>query len=122
VLGIITAASVTLSLIYFLFPETVIKIFFTSQYLTAAPYIGLFGLFQAIYAIMNAYVTFFIAIGKTKYAAQSIIAAVLQVILICIFHNSLKEVILVSTLICAVFSIYYTVCTVRLAYSTNKLR
>ncbi len=121
ILGIITVASLCLSIFYFIFPEFIINMFFGKQYMNAVPYIGLFGLFQTVYAIMNAYVNFFLAIGKNKLAAQAIVAVILQSFLIMIFHKSLYDLILVSLCVCALFTIYYSVCTLQLAYNTKKI-
>jgi O-antigen/teichoic acid export membrane protein len=120
VLAIISGASFALSIGYFLFPETVIIIFFGEKYLSAVPYVGLFGLFQTSYAVMNAYVTFFLAIGKTNLASHALIAAALQIILISLFHTTLQQVIGISAAVCGLFVVYYTVCTLHLAYSTKK--
>jgi O-antigen/teichoic acid export membrane protein len=120
VLAIISTASLALSLGYFLFPELVITAFFGEQYLNAAPLVGLFGLFQTMYAVMNAYVTFFLAIGKSNLASQALIAAAAQILLICIFHSSLQQVITISIAVCGLFTIYYTICTLQLAYSTKR--
>lgn len=120
VLGIIVVFSLGLSIGYFLFPELVINIFFGSKYLAAAPYIGLFGLFQTTFTVMNTFVNFFLAIGKNNLAMHAIGAVIMQVIGISLFHNSLTQVIQVSAVITGIFVLYYSFCTLQLAYNNKK--
>jgi len=82
---------------YFLFPDFTIKLFLGGKgYLAIAPYLGLFGIFLTVYSVNNVFVNFFISVKKTKMCLVALFWAIIQIILICIFHDNFYQIIYVS--------------------------
>lgn len=111
-LGIVLLASVTLSFIYFAFPNLILLIFFPAvEYKVLASYLGFFSLYILMFSLCSLSSSFFLSIGKTDVYKYTILAAILQIALIAIFHNSLYQVIgalfFVSLLLFLFFLVYY---------------
>lgn len=82
---------------YFMFPKFVIDLFLGGrEYLTIMPYLGFFGIYLTVFSMLYVCVNFFLSINKTRIVFPVTIAAILQIILIYIFHNNFYEVIVVS--------------------------
>lgn len=82
---------------YFIFPSFVINLFLGGrEYLYVKPYLGMFGLFIAIFSLVNICVSFFLSLNKTNIYFPVIIAALFQIILIYIFHSNFYQIIGVS--------------------------
>jgi O-antigen/teichoic acid export membrane protein len=93
---LVTIPSVAITSFYYLFPSFSINFFLGKNYMSILPYLGIFGIYITIFSILNVCVNFFLSIGKTKIFIPVIIATILQIILIYIFHNSFFQVIGVS--------------------------
>lgn len=89
------------SLVYLLVPQLMIKILFGSQYLTAVPYLFLFGLFLSFYSLSFLLTNFYLSIGQVKIVILPILAAVSQVIAIYLFHQTLNQMVWISVVITA---------------------
>jgi len=94
---IISASSLILIAIYFLFPESLLNLFFGAEYLPAAPYLGWFGIFIFLYALCTVISQFFLSIEKTGIIYLTLLAAVMQIVLITLYHSSFTQVITIST-------------------------
>lgn len=87
--------SILVSSIYFLFPGFILKVFFPKAiYLSLTPYLGPFSIFILIYAFCYLLNSFYLSVGKTKVTILTIGAAILEAILIVLFHNNINQVIL----------------------------
>ena len=111
-LGIVAAVNVSLSLIYFILPDLVLYIFFPSpEYKVLAPYLGPYSLYIVIFSIAYLFSNFFLSIGKTNVYKFNLIAGLLFVAGIILFHKTLFEVIanlfIVSLLLMVTLLIYY---------------
>jgi O-antigen/teichoic acid export membrane protein len=82
--------------VYFLFPSFMINVLYGKQYLPVVPYLGLFGIFLSFYSLSFLLTNFFLSIGKTKTVIFPLIAGLLQIIFICLFHQNLWQVIFIS--------------------------
>jgi O-antigen/teichoic acid export membrane protein len=82
--------------IYFFIPEFVIKLFLGSNYLLAIPYLGIFGIFIAVYSVLNVCVNFFLSLKKTMVFLPVLFFTIFQIFLINVFHQSFFQVIWVS--------------------------
>ncbi|MDO8658516.1 MAG: oligosaccharide flippase family protein [Candidatus Levybacteria bacterium] len=92
--------SVFLTIIYFLFPELVIKLFFNKrEYLDEKNMLGLFAIFITAYSLLAVFVNFFLSIKKTKVFIPIIIGAISQIVLISFYHKTFLQVIIISSLI-----------------------
>jgi len=102
---------------YFLFPSLIIRILFGSQYSSAIPYLGLFGIFLSFYSLSFLFINFYLSIKKTKVVILPIIAAASQIIFIWFFHQTLWQVVWISIIITALLLvgllIYWFQCTSR---------
>jgi O-antigen/teichoic acid export membrane protein len=63
---------------YFLAPEFVMKIFFGSKYLAAAPYLGWFGLAAGLYAVVNLILQQLLSMHITRAAWSILTIAILE--------------------------------------------
>lgn len=88
-------------MIYWLFPALVINLLFGSAYLGSENLLVWFGLFISLFTLSTVVVTYNLSIGKTKVTFLPIIAAISQICLITLFHQTLFLVILISTTIAA---------------------
>lgn len=99
-LVLVFSPSIFLTIFYFLFPEFVITIFSKSDLsLSAAPLVGLFGIFISIYSLVTICMYFFLSINKTNVYIPIIIVAILQALLIWFFHESFLQILLISTVL-----------------------
>ena len=90
---------------YFLFPNLIINILYRSKYIAAAPLLFLMGLFIAFLTMSNLLVNFFLSIDLPRVVILPFIVAVLQIISIWFFHNSLSQVIMISTIETAIMCV-----------------
>jgi O-antigen/teichoic acid export membrane protein len=96
-------------IIFFLIPKFIVGIAFGSEFLPAAYLIGPFGVFMALIALTFLTCLYFISLNKTKFLWILVIANILEVVLIYLFHNSLLQVLtIVITIIFIVFVILLT--------------
>lgn len=96
-LVIVLIPSVLITIFYFVFPEFTIRLFLGREgYISVAPYLGLFGILLTIYSINNVFVNFFLSIKKTLVSLIVLFFALLQIILIYIYHDNFSQIIYVS--------------------------
>lgn len=110
--GIVFVSSIAISFVYFTFPGFILKVFFPApEYQMLKPYLGLFSLYILIFSLVNIMNSFFLSIGKTKVYIFTLFAAIGQICLITLFHNSLYQIIgvlfLVNVLLFISYFIYY---------------
>lgn len=99
-LSIVTFSSLGISLFYFIFPEQIILLFLKQkEYLSLIPLLGFFSIFISFYSIVSILVNYYISIRVTKIVFLILAAAILQIIFIMIYHNTLMEIIIVSTIV-----------------------
>lgn len=97
--GLVMLPSVLITIFYFLFPNLVINIFLGGRdYLYLSKFLGIFGLYLTIFSLVNVCVNFFLSLNYTRVYIPVVTAAVMQIILIYIYHNTFLEVIWVSML------------------------
>lgn len=89
--------SFTITAFYFLFPDFVINLFLGGRnYLYISSYLGLFGVLLTVFSLVNVCVNFFLSLNKTNISFLVVFAAILQIVLIYMFHSSFYQVISVS--------------------------
>jgi len=86
-------------LFYFLFPQLIVRIFYGSQYLSSASYLGFFAILFSFYSLSSLLINFYFSIKKTRIVILPVLAALFQIIFICLFHQSLLIIILISLII-----------------------
>lgn len=83
--------------LYFINPSFVINLFLGGRdYLYLSPYLGIFGLYLTVFSMVNVCVNFFLSLNKTNISFLVVFAAILQIILIYIFHADFYQVIQAS--------------------------
>jgi len=111
-LGLVSLISVGVTFVYFLFPNVVIHLLFGSSYDGATQYLGLFACFISLYSLGNVFVLTCLAVNKLSIWIITLIAAIVQAILISLFHQTIMDIISVNIGVTAVFVfsafIYYT--------------
>lgn len=116
-IGLTVFGVLTILIIYFLFPNFIIGLLFGKEYLAISPYVGIFGVFIALYSISALLATFYLSIHKTKMIYILMFFTLSQIILILLFHSSLYQVIASSiasiSLLLASLLLYYP-------YATSK--
>lgn len=90
-----------LTLLYFLFPSFVVHVLYGEAFYAAAEYVGLFGLFISFFALDNILLLICLAAEKIWGWVLGLIAAVIQLGAIWLFHYSLQTVIMINTIIAA---------------------
>jgi len=95
-LGLVVLICLGISVVYFLFPKLMVKILFGSQYLPAASYLFLFAVFLSLYSLSSLLINFYLSVKKVKVIILPVIAAIAQIILISLLHQSLSQVVWVS--------------------------
>jgi len=98
----VTAVSIAITLLYVAFPQFIIRMFFGSSYIQAAPLLGLFGIFLMLYSMGNMLTMIFMALGKVKMWFIPVLCAFVQILGIIIYHSSLTSVILVNAASCLI--------------------
>jgi O-antigen/teichoic acid export membrane protein len=92
-LGFVGLVSAIAVLAYFLFPNLIISFLFGKEYIAAASLVGLFALGMAFYSLNNVLVYYFISIGRKNFALVLGFFAVLEVLLLVLFHNALSAIV-----------------------------
>ena len=93
--------SFTVTIFYFLFPSLVVNIFLGGRdYQEIAQYLGMFGIFITLFSMLNVCVNFFLSIGNIKATSIVIFGAILQIVLLTLFHDNFAQVIQISIAVC----------------------
>ena len=97
-LFLVSVPSFFLTLIYFIFPKIAILFFLKkTEYQVIAPMLGFFGIFISLYCLLFITANFYLSIKKTNVYIPILIGAILQVILISIYHENFLQIITIST-------------------------
>lgn len=109
---LVSLASIFITVFYFIFPRFVINLFLGGgNYYFVKSYIGLFAIFISLYSLVNVCINFFLSVAKTSIYLFVTPLALLQIILISIFHDNFSEIIFSSIvsvgLLLAVLLLYY---------------
>lgn len=100
--GAISFAAVV---VYFVAPYFVVSMLFGAGYSEAVPLVGLFGLAMGFFALTSVLVNYNLAVRKTKFMYMLALAALVEIAMIALFHDSLLTVVKIITVAMAlVFS------------------
>src|SRR5258708_9708562 len=99
---LVTFISICVLVVYGLFPKLTVNILYGSAFSSASVYLFLVGLMMLIFTLANLLINFYLSLGVTKIVYLPIIAAILQVIFISLWHNDLMSVIY-STILADLF-------------------
>ena len=109
---LILLPSIALTIFYFIFPEFTIRFFLKNEeYISAALYLGFFGIFVGLFSLLSVFTNFYLSIKKTNIFIPLVTGAIIQAALIWIWHESFWQIIIISTittfLLLISFIIYY---------------
>lgn len=97
-------SSVILTL-YWLMPEIAIKLLPGSLYLEGANLLVWFGIFMTFYTLASLFINYHLSMGRTTSIILPVIAAVVQIVSIWLYHSSLIMVIFISITVTALLLI-----------------
>jgi O-antigen/teichoic acid export membrane protein len=117
-LGLVGMISFGGIIFYFLWPSFIIKIFYGSQYLSVASYLGLFAVFFSFYSLSYLLLNFYVSIKKTKIVILPVLAAIFQIIFIFLFHQNLLTITLISVVINAL--LFFSLLLYLIKYKNEK--
>lgn len=99
-LGLVLIPSILLTIFYFIFPEFTIRFFLKKEeYLAISGLVGIFGIYMSMYALLHILANFYLSIKKTKVYIPILSGAILQIVLIVIYHETLLQIVLISLII-----------------------
>ncbi len=108
--------SIFLVVIYYLFPELIIKLMFGKAFLENFYLLGKFGIFMSFLSLSSILMHYFFAIEKTKVVILLVFSALIQIVGIITFHNNIDNVVNVAILnsgILLVILLLYALYTLR---------
>lgn len=99
-LALVALPSIAITLIYYIFPQFTVNLFLGGgNYLKIVPLLGLFGIFLTLFSLINVFINFFLSLKRTKVFLLAFGAAIVQIVLITIFHATLYQVVLDSIIV-----------------------
>lgn len=90
---------------YLVFPNLAISILFGKAYLGSSDLLIWFGTFMSLFTLSALLVSYGISLGKNKIVILPLFFAILQIVMIYIFHTDLMQVVLISNLVTALLLI-----------------
>jgi O-antigen/teichoic acid export membrane protein len=97
-----TAACGTLLVISLLFAPAILRLMYGEPYVPAAGLLPAYGLAASLYTLTNLMVSYRIALGRGSESWMPLLAGIIQIIAILMFHETLEQVILVQIVLMAV--------------------
>lgn len=98
-------------LLYFLFPQLVLSLLYGEKYFAGIPMLVPYAFFTGLLALNGLYINFFLSVNRNWSVLLPLIAAILQIIGIVVFHETIQSVIWVSisvaTLLFIALSVYF---------------
>ena len=94
--GYTTIITFSIVLFTFLFPETTVRWLFGDAYISIAPLLGWYALATALFALSNVLAYYYLALANYLPIICAMLMGFLQIGLICYFHESLFQVILMQ--------------------------
>ncbi|MHB1335445.1 MAG: oligosaccharide flippase family protein [Candidatus Humimicrobiaceae bacterium] len=117
---ILLVTSIFFLVIYFFFPEIIIKIMYGTVFINdSSKLIFLYGLFMALIGFINLQIFYFISMKKYWYLICLFIFFVVEIVLIVNYHNTLKSVLWIEILIS---SLIFFVNTIIMLILSNRRR
>ena len=108
---IVSGISLAITAGFFAVPDFSLGLLYGSSFVAAAPYLGMFGIFSALYTISYTVVMALLGSGKSAVWLILIAAAIIQDGLLVLFHQDIPTIItvniLLSSVLIAVLLLYY---------------
>lgn len=89
--------SIILNVFYYLFPEFTILFFLKkTEYLAVSSLLWLFGIVITLYSLLTIITNFYLSIKKTIIFIPVLLGALLQIVLICLYHETFLQIVTIS--------------------------
>ncbi len=82
-----------LCVVYAVFPSPIVDFLFPDKYPSVAPNMFIYGLGMSFLSLAYLTMTYFLSIGKTRVAYPLVMSAVLQMVLLTLFHSSIEDLV-----------------------------
>jgi O-antigen/teichoic acid export membrane protein len=112
-----------LCLLYAVFPGPIVDLLFSDKYPSVSPNIFVYGLGMSFLSLSYLTMTYFLSIGKTRVAYPLVASAILQMLLIALFHSSIEDLVRVfaiSGAVCLALVIVVFLIPVAKGSSVNR--
>ncbi len=115
--GGVTAVSAGVTALYFLFPDFIVGSLFGNAYAGAGSFLGLFGVFLALFSVGSIIVTACLALGRTGVWFVPVTCAILQIAGIAVWHESIGTVINLNIGVCTLYVLGSAVYYLKVTYA-----
>jgi len=99
--GAVCLISLSITAGFFLLPNVAMELLYGTAFLSAAPYLGLFGVFSSLYTVAYTIVIALLGLGKKAVWIILIPAALVQDVALGMFHETLGMVVYVNIIVSA---------------------
>lgn len=82
------------SLVLFLFPEFILKLFFGQEYLAGAHFLGYYGLIMAMLTVLWILGTFERSLNRFRFLYFLVLGSIIEILLISIWHSSFSQILI----------------------------
>ncbi|MBU1132080.1 oligosaccharide flippase family protein [Patescibacteria group bacterium] len=90
---LVGSTSGAVAIVFSLFPELIVKIFFGSAYLAIAPYLGLFSLAMLFGVLGQAFLNYYMALNTKSYLYPMTFVTIFQIVAIALFHSDIQQIV-----------------------------
>lgn len=98
-LSLTAVLSLAILLFYYVAPDLAVNLLLGASYLEAKNLLFIMGVYMSLFAVSFLFVSFNLSIGRSKVVILPALAAIIQIIGILLFHNTLNTIIIVSILV-----------------------
>ncbi len=100
-LGMVAAVAAVIIAATAIAPELIVKVLFGEAYAFIAPLLWLYAVATALYALANVVVNYRLSLGSGGASVLSVLAGAAQVVGLWVFHDSLRQVVIVQVCLMA---------------------
>lgn len=95
-IGIVTAVSVVLTVVYFAVPGFIVRMLFGNSFAGASSLLGLFGVFIAFFSVAYIIINACLGVGRTGIWIVPTVCAILQIAVISVIHPNIATIIVIN--------------------------
>lgn len=82
-----------LTLGYFLWPSTILRLVLGHQYAVTGPLIGVLGVAMTLYGLVNIWLNYYLSVGQASFLYVLLGGVLIQLVLLARFHSSLIQIV-----------------------------
>lgn len=95
--------TISLVVICFLFPETIINLLFGKSYLSMSPLLCNYAIATSLFALGNLFVYYFLSLSQYKPVIIAVLFGLAQLVLLILFHSTLETVVHIQIGLMSIF-------------------